>query len=272
MPNNMANTQNKQTGILLVSFGTSYTNARTALDNIEEQVKKAFPDTEIRWAYTSAFIRKKLKSSGIQIDSPEEALVKMANDGFQKIAVQSLHIIPGEEYEKLHQTVTLFNRLPDYPIVRISPPLLYSHADLEQFSKAISEIAAPDNDKKEAIVFMGHGTNHTANIYYPGLQYYLNQQSSQYILGTVEGFPGLPEVMALLAEKDIKKLKLMPLMSVAGDHAQNDMAGAQPDSWKSILEKEGYQVTLSMHGLAEYNQIVAIWINHLNKILDELEK
>ncbi|MGQ1947849.1 sirohydrochlorin cobaltochelatase [Geofilum sp. OHC36d9] len=268
----MANTQNTQTGILLVSFGTSYANARIAFNNIEKQVKIAFPDTEIRWAFSSAFIRKKLKSSGIQINSPEEALVKMANDGFQKIAVQSLHIIPGEEYEKLHQSVTMFNQLPDYPIIKLAPPLLYSHADLEQFSQGIHEIITPDDKKNEAFVFMGHGTNHTSNIYYPGLQYYLNQQSSQYILGTIEGYPGLPEVMTRLAKKNIKEIKLMPLMSVAGDHAQNDMAGPQPDSWKSILEKEGYQVTLSMHGLAEYNQIVAIWINHLNKIMDELEK
>lgn len=262
-----------KTGILLISFGTSYSNAQSALDNIEEEVRKSFPDTEVRWAFTSNFIRKKLKKQGKYIDSPAEALAKMANDGFTKIAVQSLHIIPGEEYENLAKTVEAFNQMPkNAEAVLIGHPLLYYHEDVAKVIDTLVTILPKEIKKGEAMLFMGHGTSHPSNIFYPGVQYYLWQKSPLYFLATVEGYPGLDDVLPKLRENKVKTVWVMPFMSLAGDHAQNDMAGNKPNSWKSILEAEGFEVKPIMKGLGEYDAIVSIWVEHLKKTMNELEK
>lgn len=262
----------EKTGILLVSFGTSYENAQVAFDHFDAQVKKAFPGVEVRWAFTSNMIRAKLKKQGRIIDSPAEALAKMGADGFTKIAVQSLHIIPGEEFEDLQKTVSAFNHIPkNAQKVILGTPLLYKHADIEEACAAIMSILPAEKKPNDAMVFMGHGTDHISNIYYPGVQYYFWQKSPMIFLATVEGYPGLNEIIAELKAKHVKTVWLQALMSVAGDHAQNDMTGSNPNSWESKLKAEGFIVKPIMKGLAEYDAIDAIWINHLKSVMDELK-
>jgi sirohydrochlorin cobaltochelatase len=270
---NAQGVKQNNTGILLVTFGTSYANARHAFDNIQQEVKEAFPDKEIRWAYTSNFIRRKLAKQGQVIDSPAEALARFASDGYTHIAVQSLHVIPGFEYENLRKTVAAFNHMPkNAQAVLLGNPLLFQHADMETAVKALSDNLPIDLEKEEAVLMMGHGTHHQSNIYYAGMQYYLWQHNPAYYLATVEGYPALQEVISMFKEKGVKKVWLTPFMTVAGDHAQNDMAGDESDSWKAQLEAQGYEVELIMKGLAEYDDIVNIWIDHLKGILHELEK
>ena len=257
----------KKNAILLVTFGTSYSEARVAFDNIEAIVKAEFPDVEIRWAYTSKMIRKIIKKRGEHIDSPAEALAKLGEDGYTHVAVQSLHVIPGEEYENLKITVEAFNKMPKGIIqAKLGLPLLYSNADNKKLASFIDTEFASKLNKNSALVLMGHGTHHPSNIFYPGFQYYLSQKSDKYLMGTVEGFPLLEQVIEQLKEKKIKKVTLTPFMSVAGDHAQNDMAGDEEDSWKSVLEKEGFEVEVVLKGLAEYNPVVNIWIEHLKDV------
>ncbi len=264
--------QEEKTGILLVSFGTSYANAQTALDHIGEQVRKTFPGIEVRWAFTSNIIRNTLKTKGRSVDSPAEALAKMGADGFTKIAVQSLHVIPGEEFEDLQKTVAAFNHIPkNAQKVVLGKPLLYRHEDITETCAALRTILPADRAPGDAIVMMGHGTSHESNIYYPGLQYYLWQQSPLLFLGTVEGYPGLKEIIAELKAEKVKTVWLMPFMSVAGDHAQNDMAGDSPGSWKSQLKNAGFTVKPIIKGLGEYDAVDAIWINHLKEVIDELK-
>lgn len=260
-------------GILLVTFGTSYPAGNKAFQNIEDEVKNAFPNTEIRWAYTSKKIRKKLKKQGIIKDAPAMALAKMADDGFTHVAVQSLHIIPGGEYRGLTLTVFGFTKIPKSIIkLTVGKPLLYSSEDVEEMAQSMHEIFRNDLAKYDAIVFMGHGTERAANIYYPGSQYYLQTKSDKFILGTVEGFPTFANVINGIKSKNAKSILLTPFMSVAGDHAQNDMAGSEPDSWKSKIEKAGIKVTILQRGMAEYDSIVAIWIKHLKIAYDDLDK
>ena len=262
----------EKTGILLVSFGTSYPEAQGALDHIESQVGKAFPETEIHWAFTSKIIRKKLREKGHYVDSPAEALAKMGDEGFTKVAVQSLHVIPGEEYENLQKTVNAFKHIPKgVNSLALGKPLLYKHEDIAAVCRELEKTFPQGRGAKDAIVLMGHGTNHPSNIFYPGVQYYLWQQSPHYFLATVEGYPSLDDVLPKLKKQQMKTVWLIPFMSVAGDHARNDMAGEEPDSWKSVLEAEGYEVKIVMQGLAEYDELVNIWINHLKEALDELE-
>lgn len=264
--------QVEKTGILLVSFGTSYANAQSALDHIDAQVKEAFPEVEVRWAFTSNIIRNILEKRGNYIDSPTEALAKMGADGFTKIAVQSLHIIPGQEFENLQKTIDAFNHIPkNAQKIVLGKPLLYHHEDIEETCAALQSVLPTERKPTDAVVLMGHGTHHASNIYYPGVQYYLWQQSPLTILGTVEGYPGLDEIISELKAKNVKAVWLLPFMSVAGDHAQNDMAGDEADSWKSQLEVAGFTVKPVLRGLAEFDAINAIWIKHLKEIMYEPE-
>jgi sirohydrochlorin cobaltochelatase len=261
-----------KTGILLVTFGTSYSNAQQAFENIDEEIKKTFPGTEVRWAYTSNFIRNKLKKQGKIIDSPAEALARYAADGYTHIGVQSLHVIPGQEYDNLKKTVNAFNHMPkNAEVTLLGEPLLYYHEDIDLTAQAIKSIISATSEKEEAVVLMGHGTHHQSNVYYAGFQYYLNQYSDSWLLGTVEGFPELKEIIAELKARNVKAVRLMPFMTVAGDHVLNDMAGEGEDSWKSQLEAQGFKVNVCLKGLAEYDVIVGIWIKHLKKVMKELE-
>lgn len=267
-PNNQS-----KAGILLVSFGTSYADAQKALDNIDKKVKEAFPGKEVRWAFTSAIIRNKLKKEGKQIDSPAEALAKMGSDGFTYIAVQSLHVIPGKEYDDLKKTVTAFNHIPKSAShIQLGKPLLYMHQDVNAVTEALEAIISATSKPDEAVILMGHGTHHPSDIYYAGMQYFLWQKSPLYFIATVEGYPALSDVLPKLKPNKVKTVWLMPFMTVAGDHAQNDMAGNEPDSWESQLKKAGLEVKIIMKGMAEYDQIVSIWINHLKETINELEK
>ncbi|PID92216.1 MAG: sirohydrochlorin cobaltochelatase [Bacteroidetes bacterium] len=260
-------------GILLVTFGTSIPSAQVAFHHIEEKVRKAFPETEIRWAYTSNTIRKRLHKQGTELPTPAEALAKMGADGFTHIAVQSLHVIPGEEYENLHKTVKAFHHIPKGSrAIRIGAPLLTSHKDHLRLNSFIQKEFGASAGGEKAVVFMGHGTHHRANIHYPGFQYYLMQENDHMFLGTVEGFPQLENLLPDLEQKGIKEITLLPFMSVAGDHALNDMAGEEEDSWKSQLESKGYVVKPILKGLAEYAEVVDIWIDHLHSTLEALHE
>lgn len=259
-------------GILLVTFGTTYLSAQKTFKNIEDEVKNKYPELDIRWAYTSKIIRKKLRQQGQKINSPAEALALMGEEGFTHVAVQSLHIIPGAEYDALEKTVLAFENMPKgIKRIELGKPLLYKHDDIEKIVSALNTIFHKQIVKNETIVFMGHGTHHNANIYYPGVQYYFSASSENLFLGTVEGYPTINDVIKLLKAKSVKTVVLTPFMSVAGDHAQNDMAGKDANSWKSILIKNGFSVKIIMKGFAEYNQVVDIWINHLQNALNKLE-
>ncbi|PKQ63444.1 hypothetical protein BZG02_08680 [Labilibaculum filiforme] len=269
----VAHTQkSNKTGILLVSFGSSYPETRESFQHIEDKVKASFPDREIRWAFTSKIIRKILRSRGELIDSPAEALAKMGEEGFTKVAVQSLHVIPGEEYENLKKTVVAFSGIPKgIEVVKLGKPLLFHQKDVEKLGNVLLENLPKEMLEGDALVYMGHGTHHSSNIYYPGMQYYLWEKNPNVFLATVEGYPELNQVMEKLLKQKINKVYLLPFMTIAGDHARNDMAGTEEESWKSVLEAKGYQVEAVLIGMADLPGVVQIWIEHLQESLKELE-
>jgi len=269
----IAHTKNtNKTGILLVAFGSSYPETRGTFQHIEEDIKAAFPNQEIRWAFTSKIIREKLRSRGEEIDSPAGALAKMGEDGFKKVAVQSLHVIPGEEYENLKTTVEAFSGLPK-GIEEVKPgkPLLYHHEDMKKLRDALLQNLPKGLADNDAVIFMGHGTHHAANVYYPAMQYYLQQKNTNCYLATVEGYPELDQVIEMLEKRKTKKVWLLPFMTIAGDHARNDMAGEDDDSWKSVLKTKGYEVEAVLNGMADHKEVVGIWIEHLKEVLSEIK-
>lgn len=262
----------KKTGILLVAFGTSVPEAQGAFANIERKVRAAFPGVDVRWAYTSEIIRRKLAKEGKILLSPAEALAKMQEEGFTRVALQSLHTIPGEEYNDLLHTVRVFRHQAGGMDVTVGEPLLSRHEDMERATEAILAVVPKERKPGEAVLLMGHGTPHPANAYYPALQYYLWKKDPNAFVGTVEGSPSLDDVVAELAAKGIKKAWLMPFMSVAGDHARNDMAGDEPDSWKNVLAKAGVKCVPILKGTAEYDTIVDIWLDHLRTAMGQLKE
>ncbi len=251
-------------GIMLAAFGSSMPETQVAFEAIDKAVKKAFPGVPVRWSYSSAIIRDILAREGKVIDSPVSAMAKMMDEGFTHVAVQSLHTIPGEEYNGIMSTVKKFEGMPKgMTKVTVGKPLLYSDADMKKTVAAVIANIPADRKAGDAVVLMGHGTHHGANIYYPASQYYFSQVDPNIFVGTVEGAPSLEDVKVLLKKSKAKKVYLMPYMSVAGDHARNDMAGAEDDSWKSELTKDGYKCVPVLKGTAEFPQVVDIWVEHL---------
>jgi sirohydrochlorin cobaltochelatase len=131
----------------------------------------------------------------------------------------------------------------------------------------LPDILPVEVNTEDAVILMGHGTSHPSNIYYPGIQYYLWKRSPRYWIATIEGYPKLHDVLPMLRELKFKRIWLVPFLAIAGNHVLNDMADDKPDSWKSLLESEGYEVHTLYKGLAEYNEIARIWIRHLKETL-----
>ena len=262
----------KKVGILLVAFGSSEASAQVSFDNIDKKVKATHPQIPVRWAYTSSIIRAKLAKQGTFLDSPEVALARMQDEQFTHVAVQSLHTIGGAEYHDLRRSVGAFKSMGAFEKVILGYPLLATQKDMERVVAATLGILPKKRKKSEAVVFMGHGTHHPSNAFYAALMFQVQRRDPNIFIGCVEGYPGIDEVLAMLKEKRIKKAYLMPFMSVAGDHAKNDMAGDAPDSWRSILTKAGIRCEVILKGVAEFDSFVAIWVDHLQGPLSHFDE
>ncbi len=259
-------------GILLVGFGTTIPEAKVSFENIERSVKKAFPGVPVYWSYTSRIIIKKLAKEGEKLLTPEEALASMMLEDFTHVAVQSLHTIPGEEFHGMLKNVHKFAGMSKgLKRVLVGYPLLATSQDVQSAAETIVKVIPKERRKKDAVVFMGHGTHHPANVYYAALDYHVQKLAPNIFVGTVEGWPEIDDIKADLKKRRIKKAYLMPFMSVAGDHARNDMAGPEEDSWKSILEKEGIKCVPVLKGTAEFKEFVDIWVDHLKGAFGHFE-
>jgi len=255
-------------GILLVTFGTSHPQAQEAFKNIDKLVRDAYPNIPVRWAYTSTIIRKKLAQKGIHLDSPEIALAKMMDEGFTHIAAQSLHTIGGEEFHDLVRNARAFADMAGgFDSVLVGSPLLGEEEDLTRVVEAIIKIVPNDRKKHEAVLLMGHGSSHISSSVYVAMMFFLQLKDPNIFVSTVNGTPPIEDIKKMLLQKNIKKAYLMPFISVAGVHAQNDMAGDEKDSWKSILTQAGITCVPILKGTAEYNEIAVVWIDHLGELL-----
>ncbi|AWZ48043.1 sirohydrochlorin cobaltochelatase [Clostridiaceae bacterium 14S0207] len=263
--------------ILVVSFGTSYEETRKAtIEAIENKIKDIYKDFEIRRAFTSHIIINKLKKVyNMQVDTPEEALEKLAKEGFEEIMVQPLHLIPGEEFDYVKNTSThkykkLFKR------IEVGRPLLYFKGEDDEMPDDYTLMArALKHQIKngETVLLMGHGSAHYANAVYACFQCVLEDEGMNNVyIANVEGYPYIDRAVGLIKKQGIKEVTLMPFMLVAGDHAQNDMAGDDDDSFKSILESEGIKTKIYMHGLGENEKVQNIYLTHLQDAMDEKYK
>lgn len=256
-------------GILVASFGTTYVSTREkTIGAIENKIAESFPEFEIRRAFTSSIVRKRiLKNEGIVIDNVDEALTKMIDEGFEEVYVASLHIIGGIEYKKVSHSIHRFK--DKFKIIRGAKPLLYSKIHYDEAVDVIAQLM-PSLDENEALVLMGHGSDNSANSAYVMLYHMLerNTLTSHVYLGTVEGYPEMDDLLEEIDGQGYEKLYLLPFMIVAGDHAINDMASEEEDSWKSIFESNGYKTECIMKGLGEFEPMQQLFIKRLKASME----
>ena len=265
----------KENAILIISFGTSMPEARKAIDNLVNSAKSEFPNYEIRLAFTSNIIRRKL-NAGIQ--NPVQALAALNDEGFKNVCVMPTHMIPGEEYDEILSVVSAFWSLSGskygFENLSMGTPFLNSVKDCKRMAEIIAaRFKSQLQDKDTAIVLMGHGTpKHHANSLYSQLQLALNQRNyGKFFVGTVEAAPLIADVIAdLKRHPEIKKLVLSPLMIVAGDHANNDLAGKDDeDSWLNVLKANGYEdISTYLVGLGEDENIASDFVMKIHALTD----
>lgn len=259
--------------ILVVSFGTSYNENRSVtIEAVEADIQKGIPGCSLRTAYTSQIIIDKLRErDGLEIDNVQEALERAAADGVETLVVQPTHLMDGFEYTDLANELAEYESY--FKSVALGEPLLTGDGDFDAVVAAITDSTKEYDDGETAIVFMGHGTEAESNEVYETLQEKLAAAGfGNYYIGTVEAEPALEDVVACLKENgSYKKVVLQPLMLVAGDHANNDMAGEE-DSWKTVFENEGYEVTCILKGLGELPAVRDIYVAHAKAALESLAK
>ncbi len=256
--------------LLVVSFGTSFNdNRRNTIGAIEDALEKAFPDWSVRRAFTSQIIIDHVKSrDGEEIDNVKQALDRAVANGVKRLVVQPTHLMNGLEYTDLTEEVSQYADAFDK--ISIGEPLLGTDEDFKSVEEAITGATASYDDGQTAIVFMGHGTEADSNAIYSKMQENLKADKyDNYYIGTVEATPSVTDVLEQVKAGDYKRVVLRPLMVVAGDHANNDMAGDEDDSWKSIFEAAGYNVECVLEGLGSVDAIHEIYVAHAQKAVDE---
>ncbi len=258
--------------ILLVAFGTSVPEAQRAYDAVDRAVKNAFVGVEVRWAFTSSTIRTKLAKQGKHLDSPEMALVKMMGEGFSHIAALSLHVIPGIDFHHFHTNCRLFSQMAGgIERIAVARPLLTSHEDMVQVAASLIKRIPQGRKPGDAVLYVGHGSRkHPADALYAAMNCVFEQLDSNVFVATIGGYPSLEDLLPAIMERKTRKIYLIPFMTVAGDHARNDMTGDKPDSWRSIIMGKGIDCEAVLSGMAEYEEVVAVWLKHLQEAFAEL--
>lgn len=263
--------------ILVMSFGTTFPETRAkTIEATVKQIQAAHPNTKVVFAFTSHIIIDRIKANeGISIPTPEEALAQLKAEGYNRVALTSLDIIPGIEYK--YKTAVYDIHKTDFKKMTMGTPLMYwmgqegQRDDVEDTMKALGS-QIPKLGKDEAVLIMAHGTPDPANAYYSVMQDRLNDiYGGKVLIYTVEGKPNLEDVISKLKAQNIKNVTIMPLMMVAGDHANNDMAGDEPDSHKSILQAEGFNVKTYIHGLGENKDIRQLFTDRADEAWNALE-
>lgn len=254
--------KNDKASVLMVHFGTTFDDTRkNTIDAVNDEAKKEFTDMEVREAYTSRIIMRRLKERRIVKDNPAEALDKLAKEGYTHIIVQPTNVINGVESKTLEQQLEMYK--DKFKEIRTGSALLSAPEDYKAVAEIINkEVGELDDD--EAVVLVGHGTHDSGNAAYPAMDYTAKSMGYKFYVGTIEGFPEFDDVVKGLKKDNIKKVILMPFMFVAGDHANNDIAV----DWKEALEKEGFTVEVKLTSLGMMEDIRKMFISHAKFMLE----
>ena len=256
--------------LLVVSFGTSYNDSRRlTIGAIEKALQEACPDWSVRRAFTSQIIIDHVaKRDGEIIDNVHDALERAIKNGVKILVVQPTHLMDGFEYTDLRNELAEYADAFDR--IMLGDALLTSDADFTAVAEAVVAATKEYDDGETAVCFMGHGTEAASNAVYTKMQDVLSDMGcAHYYIGTVEAEPSVEDVMEAVKAGSYKRVVLRPLMIVAGDHANNDMAGDEDDSWKSVFEDAGFEVSCVVEGLGQLEAIRQLIAAHA---LDTLAK
>lgn len=266
----------KKPGIVLAPYGTLSHSALATYNQIINAYEREFPGSPIRLAFTSRLMIAKLKEKeGISVQSLQAALAELNNLECERVVVQSLQIVPGGEFHKVAALVQAMRAMKAVPghagmqdfRLETGLPLL---SDLQD-CRTVSSVLPSWDPEKEAVLLVGHGTGHPADALYSLMAQVLKREHKNVFLGTMEGFAGLVELLPELKSCGARVVRLIPFLLVAGGHAENDIAGRGPKSWKSILEREGYEVVADVRGLGERAEIVSLFLKHTKNALEKME-
>ena len=269
------NTATNKDAIVVLSFGTTFKDQRTkAIDATAKAIQAAHPSAKVVTAFTSHIVIKHITENEGKCDymTPEQTLDQLKREGYTRIALVSLDVIPGMEYKYdvalFHQYKTQFKKMT------LGVPLMYWQGQEEQrddVMQVMESLQWPPYKKGTAILLMAHGTPDPSNAYYSVMQAKLKAMKRNDVhIYTVEGWPRLDDWAGKLKMHKVDKIILMPLMMVAGDHANNDMAGDEEDSHKVILQKMGFKVETKLQGLGENQKIRNIFVERANEAWDAL--
>ena len=281
--------------ILVVSFGTSYNDSRVAdIKGIEDAIQAAFPDWSVRRAFTAQIIINHVQArDGEFIDNVDQALQRAVDNGVKQLVVQPTHLMHGAEYDELMESINAF--ADKFEAVAVAEPLLGEvgndatviNEDKAAVAEAIVSAALAETDYAAmedaandgtAFVFMGHGTAHVAKVTYSQMQTQMNTLGyNNVFIGTVEGEPeetACENVIEAVSAAGYKNVVLRPLMVVAGDHANNDMAGDEEDSWKTMFLDSGAfdSVDCQIAGLGSIKAVEDLYVAHTQAAMDTLSK
>ncbi|MDE5584645.1 MAG: sirohydrochlorin cobaltochelatase [Ruminococcus sp.] len=258
--------------LLVISFGTSFNDSRRlTIGAIEDEIEKAFPDYSVRRGFTANIIIDHVqRRDGILIDDVKTALDRAVDNEVKNLVIQPTHLMNGFEYADIVDEVSQY--ADAFESVTFGEPLLTSDEDFKRVEQAIVGWTAEYDDGKTAICFMGHGTEADSNGVYQKMQDLLTADGYEnYFIGTVEAEPTLDDIIEMIQSGEYERVVLEPLMVVCGDHANNDMAGDEEDSWKSVFESAGYKVECIMRGLGENEEIRQIYVDHARTAVESVK-
>ncbi len=261
-----------QDELLVVSFGTSFNDSRRlTIGAIEDEMEKAFPQCQVRRALTSQIILDHVRErDGEEMDNVHAALERAVRNGVRRLVVQPTHLMDGFEYHELVEELSAYADAFDR--LEVGRPLLDTAQDMEAVARIITDATQEFLDGKTAVVFMGHGTEAASNHVYAQMQQVLRDQgAADRFVGTVEAEPSLEDILRMVKDGGYTRVVMRPLMVVAGDHAHNDMAGEEPDSWKSRFEAEGFNTVCVLEGLGELEAIRQLYVHHAEEALKKLK-
>lgn len=268
-----------KTGILLAAFGSSSVLGEKALGHFAQRVRQVYPALPVRWAYTSGRMRSRLAEAGKKTDSVKKALCRMAFERYSHVAVQSLHLIPGVEYEALIEESEAARAAGGPARVSVGSPLLHDEGDVEQAASALLAHLPAERRMDEAVVCVGHGTWHSGAASYAALSERLTGVDPLIFIGTLSGEHSIDALLPVVAQSlgarrkagaGPQKVWLLPLLSIIGKHAEQDMAGAGALSWRGRFEAAGFCCCPVLTGTVEYEAFAAIWLAHLGEALKKL--
>lgn len=256
-----------RTAILVVSFGSTHLDTlERCISSTEQAIAERFPQLPLYRAFSSNIVIRRLKEQAVDVDTIPEALKRMEADGITRAVVQPTLVLGGFEYDLI---ANYMKRCPQIDM-ELGQPLLTSEEDCSIIAKVLQ--AENPLQEGEALLLMGHGTEHQANEMYSLLQKKLDELKWNCVIGTVEGTPTFEDAVTALKERGVSKAKLLPLMFVAGDHAKNDMAGDDEDSLRSLVEAEGITAEPIIRGLGESAAIRGEYIRRTQEALERLNK